>query len=974
MYSVTAPMQAASGTSNMTAIQKQVSQYTDLSDWFAKGNGIVVRDKTKDRFGRTAAQRKADALLRTFQDSFLPVGRMIKEMKDRGLTIMDAIDPYLKQQLSRSVTGARIERRKRGIYKNMQEAIKGLNVTDKMRDDLIKVSRAKATNADGLAAHIFDLSGSNSLAVAEIYLYAKHALERNEYVRQIDKANDRGSGMSDAEANAILNWFNANLGPQNKSAIARIEAAAKAIVADTNEVRVEGNLIPAALVNVSPSPNAKPNKKAPNFQNYVPLRGRFDDDDSVDYGITPQGRGFSVSGKEDQSLLGRDSYGGNIIANLLFQNQNSVVRAETNRVALSLVDLMESDPNITKSFGRILERRPQRRILNAAGNVQYIVDQNYKKDPNIVIAKRNGEDIIVRMEDSNVAGAFNGKNIWDVGHAEKILRFTGKLNRYLSAISTSYNPEFIITNFLRDLQTAGIQISEFEMQKLRREILLDVFKAMKGMKRAIINEDYSSEFAKKYMEFVDAGGASSANPMQTLEDQIAEIDTLMKDLSRGGPAPAMKRNFKKLLDTLENYNNIVENAVRLTTYDALRKRGFTKERAAQAARSVTVDFNKTGDIGRIMNSLYLFYNASLQGSFFLLRSAARSKRVQKMLFSAIVAGFVSDMFNAMVSDEDEAGIKEYDKFEPWFLEHNWVIMLPGGKRISIPMPYGLNAFFNAGRATSSLMRREMLGHYGAHDTGEAITSIRDTLLEVVNPLGGTEHFLNFAAPTIADPFISLYGTNIGYDERDIIREPFPGQRIASSQLYWNSTSPTAIAVANALNEATGGTPVRGGWLDVSPDTLEFWFDFVTGGVGTFVQRTAEAPYNIATAEAGEDVARQIPFVRKVYGSVSSREDLGTYIQGRDQLLELRADYRNAIDNRDVERIERLRRENLQELRLAEAINRIELTRRRITQRINDITANENIPEDQKRRVLEQLKERREQIISRGLQLMSGQLQ
>jgi len=504
--------------------------------------------------------------------------------------------------------------------------------------------------------------------------------------------------------------------------------------------------------------------------------------------------------------------------------------------------------------------------------------------------------------------------------------------------------------------------------------LLDVFKAMKGMKRAIINEDYSSEFAKKYMEFVDAGGASSANPMQTLEDQIAEIDTLMKDLSRGGPAPAMKRNFKKLLDTLENYNNIVENAVRLTTYDALRKRGFTKERAAQAARSVTVDFNKTGDIGRIMNSLYLFYNASLQGSFFLLRSAARSKRVQKMLFSAIVAGFVSDMFNAMVSDEDEAGIKEYDKFEPWFLEHNWVIMLPGGKRISIPMPYGLNAFFNAGRATSSLMRREMLGHYGAHDTGEAITSIRDTLLEVVNPLGGTEHFLNFAAPTIADPFISLYGTNIGYDERDIIREPFPGQRIASSQLYWNSTSPTAIAVANALNEATGGTPVRGGWLDVSPDTLEFWFDFVTGGVGTFVQRTAEAPYNIATAEAGEDVARQIPFVRKVYGSVSSREDLGTYIQGRDQLLELRADYRNAIDNRDVERIERLRRENLQELRLAEAINRIELTRRRITQRINDITANENIPEDQKRRVLEQLKERREQIISRGLQLMSGQLQ
>jgi hypothetical protein len=150
---------------------------------------------------------------------------------------------------------------------------------------------------------------------------------------------------------------------------------------------------------------------------------------------------------------------------------------------------------------------------------------------------------------------------------------------------------------------------------------------------------------------------------------------------------------------------------------------------------------------------------------------------------------------------------------------------------------------------------------------------------VVNPLGGTEHFLSFAAPTIADPFISLYGTNIGYDEKDIRKEAFPNQRVAVSQLYWSSTSPTAVTVANALNEATGGTPVRSGWLDVSPDTLEFWFDFALGGAGGFAQRTLEAPYNIATAEAGEDVVRQIPFLRKIYGSVSTREDLGTYIEG-----------------------------------------------------------------------------------------------
>jgi hypothetical protein len=81
-----------------------------------------------------------------------------------------------------------------------------------------------------------------------------------------------------------------------------------------------------------------------------------------------------------------------------------------------------------------------------------------------------------------------------------------------------------------------------------------------------------------------------------------------------------------------------------------------------------------------------------------------------------------------------------------------------------------------------------------------------------------------------------------------------------------------------------------------------------------------------------------------------------------------------VDNRDVERIQILRQNNLEELRLAEAINRIEQTRRKITQRINDITANENIPDEQKRAILERLDDRRQQVITRGLQLMSGQSQ
>jgi len=437
----------------------------------------------------------------------------------------------------------------------------------------------------------------------------------------------------------------------------------------------------------------------------------------------------------------------------------------------------------------------------------------------------------------------------------------------------------------------------------------------------------------------------------------------------------MRRKGKGLLDFMEKSNTVVENAVRLTTFDALRKRGFSDARAAQAARSVTVDFTKTGDMGQFMNSLYLFYNAALQGSFFMFRAAARSKRVRRVLGGAIAMGFVMDMLNAMMSGEDESGTNEYDKIPDYILEHNWVIVLPealapeGRRYIAIPMPYGLNHFYNTGRAISSAGRSEYFGSNHLPPS-EAAKSITGTFLEVINPLGGTEHFLNFAAPTIADPFISLYGTNIDFTGRDIRREAFPGQQIARSHLYWNNTSPTAIAFSQSLNRLTGGTETIGGWADISPNTLEYWFDYTTGGAGRFIQRAAELPARVVDPEqTNEDIIREIPLLRRIFGSISSREDLGTYIRGRDRILEARAEFRAAREARDRDRMATARERYADELRIAERIYRLEQQRRQITRRMNEIRDNDRIDETRKRDLLDRLDERQQRIILRALQIM-----
>ena len=63
--------------------------------------------------------------------------------------------------------------------------------------------------------------------------------------------------------------------------------------------------------------------------------------------------------------------------------------------------------------------------------------------------------------------------------------------------------------------------------------------------------------------------------------------------------------------------------------------------------------------------------------------------------------------------------------------------------------------------------------------------------------------------------------------------------------------------------------------------MEFWFDYTTGGVGRFVQRTAEAPFDIIDAINDDfqgSITRAIPFARKVITSPSEREDVSNYLE------------------------------------------------------------------------------------------------
>jgi hypothetical protein len=70
--------------------------------------------------------------------------------------------------------------------------------------------------------------------------------------------------------------------------------------------------------------------------------------------------------------------------------------------------------------------------------------------------------------------------------------------------------------------------------------------------------------------------------------------------------------------------------VRLSAYKNARERGMSQNAAASLAKNLTVNFNRRGSWGVAMNSMYLFYNASVQGTARIFM-AMGNKRVRRVL-------------------------------------------------------------------------------------------------------------------------------------------------------------------------------------------------------------------------------------------------------------------------------------------------------------------------------------------------------
>ena len=989
--------------------------YSASSDFVAKIlQGVKVGQSFNLGYSEEKAKQLSDLFIRKIQDRMIPVSRMVDELQEKGFKFTDAMNPVLQARLMQGKANEEVEEKRETLHKDVVETIGKLRFTDADLESLKRASN-EATDPDQGGEGYIEVvmkdfmpsfwrrmlfgTPSKKLVMAETYLYALHAKERNNYVRQIDKNfinkfRDRGSGMSDREADAILNWFRNQ--ERELPTLNDLRNKVQKIIDDTNEVRRTSGLQAMFL-------------RGSNWTNYIPLRGAFDpEDETVDFNNAGNRKAplFGSKGREDPVVKGRIDYAPNLIVNLFTQNANSIMRAAQNRVGQTVVDMIREDPVLLQEFATIQDVVPERMFVDARTGLlskRPATRDDVAKDKNNLIVKENGNEIVVRFNSPVVAGAFRGDTGAGDAANNSYMRMANKFNRYLSSINTTFNPEFIFPNFLRDLQTAAINIDQYEGEALKRQVISKTASMAKAIFDAIQSNDYSSENAQIYRAFVKAGGKNVTNQMTTLGDQIADIENTLNLISEGGAKGKlnqMKENWagKKvtsLLSTVENLNTAAENAVRVSTFKTLLDTGrYTEEQAALAAREITVNFARGGELKPIFNSLYLFFNASLQGTFALAEAATRSSKVRKLWVGLVFAGIFFDQVNALFSDEDEDGILVYDKTTDFTLEHN--ILIPNfaakamdfasGENViqkaslSIPLPYGVNLGFNVGRSISRRLR-------GAYTPAQTTSSIMSTTFEALNPLGGAESWGNLVLPTVADPVWSL-ARNINYDRTPIYKQVSQfAVGTPDSQAYWNSASPFAVSLASLLNQfpgfGLGGNQVKSGMIDVSPDTLDFLFNYFTGGAGMFIQRSLTFGYDLTTGnvfdafedgltgQSVRDQIRKTPLLRKAITSVSEREDTGKFIQKRNVIFGAKKELKNAIETRDMSEIRRVREKYRDELRIYGIIRAINTKRQKLTSLRNRLIRKEKTPQNKEifEARIKQLDKQIQALIGRGNALM-----
>jgi len=602
------------------------------------------------------------------------------------------------------------------------------------------------------------------------------------------------------------------------------------------------------------------------YDHYVPLyREGFDDRlFGAAKGLKPSGRAIKTRSGSTRNVV-------DIIAHSITNYEKAITIAEKAHSQRALLGLIQANPESDIiSIGAV--KKSSRHDAN--GNLRLYPDM-FDVQPNEMRLMVDGEQYIVTVQTDNADAMLMMRTLKaEDSMTGPIINQLAKVNRFLAKINTTWSPEFIVSNFIRDIQTAGINIKDTGVKG--KSMLGGARKAWGAIYAIERGNPKGTELEAYYERFKAAGGkigwADVHSSVENLGKKIKTEISLAK-----GERPILKTIIAGG-QLIEDMNTSIENGIRLHVFKLAVEQGKTDERAAQIASDLTVDFTKKGAAGPVINSLYLFANAGIQGSYRIFRAGAKSPAVRKHMAGIIGASFLIGVLNAFAGGVDDDGEDYYNKIDNYVRERNMIIMLPNtkGKYIKIPLPWGYNVFWNFGAEISRAFSQKN------YDPLASAGRVASTFFNAFNPVAaGT--LMQTLSPTIADPFVQIaenknwFGGELMPGVNKFDRTPEP-----DSQRYWKSASSPSQWITSQLNDITGGDKVKAGKLDFSPETLDLFVDTIGGSAFKFIKDTFDIPIKAIHDE--EIKMHKIPFVRKVFSEKSEWADSRIFYENINDVL------------------------------------------------------------------------------------------
>lgn len=564
------------------------------------------------------------------------------------------------------------------------------------------------------------------------------------------------------------------------------------------------------------------------------------------------------------------------------------------------------------------------------GRIGYKFQRAENKSQHIVDVKIAGRThSFVINGNPRAAQALNG--LLENSGAKGIMKPLSSISRMMAQLCTSYNPEFVMRNIMRDAEFASSNVTSKE--GARYGALWAKYYAQLGLYKGASNIsfkdlsgttglglfakyrngtlDASDKVQRYFKEFMENGGETGWVQIKNMQDWTKEYKKDVKSerskIDKGG---AVLRDF--FFGNLANINEVAENIARFATYCASRDSNRSIIRSVYDAKEVSTNFNRHGSGDAIksfkngemtggmaaarwaygftasyLRHCSMFFNAGIQSTNLLVKNLKNHPVGTSINMLAIpfalgaLAALGNNVLIASEDEKDRKGVKDpYGELPDYVRRNNLCIYKGGGQFVTIPLAIELRAFYGLGDLAAGLTFSPNVS--GQKNPALDAVGCMSQLVPVMDYLGNSSagkeplnETIKAISPSALSPFVE-WELNTDWKGAPIERRGDWNENSPAWQRAYKGVPDGYMAVNKWVNAQTndvakGNEDMLGNsFLDMvtNPSMLNHYIGGIGGGAATFTERA------IGVIKHGSDTeTKDIPFLRSLLYTPSEQSSL-----------------------------------------------------------------------------------------------------